>query len=142
MARTIRMPSAEDIDKAYTDSTGRVPARYGAAAARVTDFKESSGGGQKLYEQKMSDAAVLARRKTAIDNMPDNAWNKGVAEKGIKRIAEGMRLGAAKRRTNYEPIRGKLDGMALADKTADWETNVDNNVKAVIRAQKEAAGKS
>ncbi len=142
MARTIRMPSAEDMDTAYLDSRSRVPKRYGDASARVNDFKESSSGGQDLYVTKMSDTEVLARRQKGINEMPDNAWNEGVKNKGVKRIADGMKLGAPKRKANYEAVRQRLDGMTLADKTADWETNVDNNVKGVIRAQKEAVGKS
>ena len=141
MGKTIKMPSAEEIDKAYNESRTRVPERYKTGVARNTNQKEQSLAGQTLYVEQMSDAAVLKRREDKIRASPDSAWKDGALDKGSKRIGEGMRLGAAKRKANYEPIRGGLDGLVLADKTSDFKQNIINNVTAVVEAQKKAAGK-
>ncbi|GAG23624.1 unnamed protein product [marine sediment metagenome] len=138
---TITMPSADRVDKAYKDAIGRVASRYEEGIKGAKDVKEKMIAGQKNYEEKMSDAAVLARRKEKLEAMPETAWRDGALEKGKTRIGPGMQAGAPKRKANYEVIRQKLDGLTIADKTTDADTNIDNRLKPVVKAMQEAAGK-
>jgi len=140
MARVIDMPTADDIDKAYVASTSRVPARYKAGVEKNTNQKERSIAGQTLYEAKMADPEVLRRRKTKIEESPEGAWKDGAKGPGVDRIAKGMQRAAPKRKANYEKIRSALQGAELSEKVADADTNIDNNVKKVVRIMQEAAG--
>ncbi|GAG91756.1 unnamed protein product [marine sediment metagenome] len=141
MTRSVKMPSQSDMDKAYKGSIGKAGTKYKAKVLKTTGVIQAGIDAQPLYVAKMSDPSVLARRAENLAKVTDGDWQKAAAEKGAPRLGPGMTAGAAKRSANYEPIRTGLDGLPLADKTANWEENVDNNVKGVIRKQKELAGK-
>ncbi len=141
MVRTIKMPSSDVIDRNFKEGANRAPQKYQQGVSKVTDFKERAIAGQALYAQQMSNPNVLARRAEKLQEMPDNAWKDGALNKGAARIGPGMLAGADKRKANYEKIRTELDGLQLAEKTDDFRTNINNNVVAVVEAQKRAAGK-
>lgn len=138
---TIKMPSSEDIDKAYIDAIARVPDRYKKAVSRVTGFKEAAIAGQGNYVRKMSEPDVLARRAEKLAEMPEGEWKKAAEEKGARNIGPGMRDGAPKRKRNYEVIRNALNGLEIGERSTDWEVNVDTRLKNTIKAMKAAAGK-
>jgi len=138
---TIKMPSSEEIDKAYKDAITRVPGRYKDAVSKVTDFKEKAIAGQDNYEEQMAKASVLARRKEKLEAMEANEWREKAQTLGAARIGSGMTANAPKRKKNYEGIRAALDGLTIEDRTPNWEENIEGRLKPVVRAQKEAAGK-
>ena len=129
----MRIKSASDIDKAYKDAIGGVPAKYKSGVATVNDWQEKAVGGQGLYEEQMRNAAVLKRRETGLKAVTTEEWKKAATDKGAARIGAGMTAGAAKRQTNYEPYRAKIESMTLEARTADPEVNVDKRVKPVAR---------
>ena len=141
MANTIKMPSAEDIDKAYKEGAGRAPAKYKAKVLKTSGVIEASIAAQGLYEAKMSDPNVLARRAAKLANVTDEEWRKAASTVGAERIGKGMLAKSDKRKKNYESTRTALDGLSLPDKTTDWRANLANRAGAVIEAQKKAAGK-
>ena len=138
---TIKMPTSAEIAKAYEDAIPRVAARYKAKVGKVMNFKELAIKGQENYVTQMTKPDVLARREEALVEMPPDEWKKGAEDKGAVRIGPGMTAAAPKRTKNYEEIRSGLDGLAIADRTPDWEANVEGRLKPVVRRMKEIAGK-
>jgi len=138
---TIKMPTSAEIAKAYEDAIPRVAARYKAKVGKVMNFKELAIKGQENYVTQMTKPDVLARREEALVEMPPDEWKKGAEDKGAVRIGPGMTAAAPKRTKNYEEIRAGLDGVTIADRTPDWEANVEGRLKPVVRRMKEIAGK-
>lgn len=137
----IKMPSQSAIAKAYEDAIPRAGPRYKEKVGEVTNFKELAVAGQENYVTQMTNPDVLARRRTELEKMPPDEWKKGAQEKGAARIGTGMTAAKEKRTRNYEVIRSGLDGFVIPDRVIDWEANVDNRSKAVVRKMKEIAGK-
>jgi len=133
MPRVIRMPSAESIDKAYREAIPRVPAKYLERVKMVPNFKERAIEGEEAFKAAMEKVIAEERRKKGLELMAPDAWLKGVEKKGAKRIGDGMKIGAPKRKARYEPYRAALDGLELPDKTPDWEANIDNILKKVVK---------
>ena len=132
------MPSAEDIDKRYSDAIPRVAAAYRSGVEKTTGFKEASLAGKDNYNAVMAQVISEDRRSKGITAMPDAAWKDGVVKKGVARIAGGMDLGRAKRKSNYEPIRAALNGMELPDKGPDAVENARTIVPLVVGKMVEA----
>jgi len=137
----IKMPTSAAIAKAYEDAIPRVAARYKEKVGEVADFKEKTIAGHANYLIEMAKPEVLARQKEGVEEMPPGKWKDGARTKGAARIGPGMTEAKAERTKNYEPIRSGLDGFVIPDKTTDWETNIDNRSKAVVRKMKELAEK-
>ena len=144
MPRKIVMPSAEDIAKAWEDAIPRVPAKYLDRVEKTTGFKERAIAGEGTYAAVMSEVIREQRRAKGLERITDEDWKRGVREKGAKRIADGMKLGAAKRRARYEPFRAALHGLEIPDKTADKVENarliVPIVVEALVKKKKELLG--
>jgi len=138
MPRSIKMPSAEDIDKRYGDAIPRVAAAYKKGVEATTGFKEASLAGEANYNAVMASVISENRRTKGVAAMPDAAWKDGVVKKGVARIAGGMDMGRTKRRTNYEPIRAALNGMEIPDKGPDAVENARNIVPLVVGKMVEA----
>jgi len=124
----VRIKSATEIDKAYKDAIGNVPAKYKTGVQATTGWKEAAIAGQGLYEQQMSDRAVLARRQKGLESVADEDWKKNTIDKGAARIGAGMTAGADKRTKNYEPYRNEIAAITLPARTADPTQNVTNRV--------------
>ena len=139
---TIKMPTSAEIAKEYEDAIPRVAAKYKLKIAGVTDFKDKAIKGQTNYVTQMTKPDVLKRREDALNEMPPDTWKKGADEKGAVRIGPGMTAAKDKRTRNYESIRSGLDGLTIADRTPDWEANVEGRLKPVVRKMKEIAGKA
>jgi hypothetical protein len=124
----IKMPSAAEIADRYKKSIGSVPDAYKKGIESTTNWRDAAIGGQSLFEQKMQDPAVLARRKKGLEAVTDAEWKKAAAETGSTRIGAGMTAGADKRTKAYEPYRAALAAIDLPARTADPMQNVTNRV--------------
>jgi len=134
----VKMPSQSEIKAAYEGAIGRVPAAYKKGVMGTTDFVERAVAGQDLYEERMRDADVLARRKAKLAKLSNADWQKPAADVGAARIGEGMRANSDKQARNYEPIRAALEGVSLPPRTGDPMANIDNRVKPIVQAQVDA----
>lgn len=137
----MRMPSQAQIQQRYTQAIPVVSERYKNGITDTTDWKAKAIEGQGLYVQKMQDSSVLARREAGLQKITDAEWKNNALAKGVSRIGPGMQAGAAKQAAGYEPVRKELEGLTLAPRVADANTNIDNRVKAVVAASKRAVGK-
>lgn len=127
--------------KNYQASTGAVPAKYGAGIQRTTDWKEKSLSGQGLYEEQMRKPEVLARRNQGLEKVSNEQWKAKAQSLGVQRISAGMMEGAQRQADNYEPVAQALRNLTLPDRTSDPMQNIDNRVKAVVNAARQAVGK-
>ena len=127
--------------KNYQASTSAVPAKYGAGIQRTTDWKEKALSGQSLYAEQMSRPDVLARRNQGIEKVTNEQWKGKAMSLGVQRIASGMMEGSQRQADNYEPVAVALRNLSLPDRTSDPMQNIDNRVKAVVNAARQAVGK-
>jgi hypothetical protein len=127
--------------KNYQNSTGAVPAKYGAGIQRTTDWKEKAVEGQALYKEQMMKSEVLDRRVRGLEKVSNDQWRQKASTLGVQRIASGMMEGAQRQADNYEPVAQALRGLTLPARTADSNQNIDNRVKPVVAAAKAAVGK-
>jgi len=137
----VYVPDKATRMKNYQNSTGAVPAKYGAGIARTTDWKEKAINGQGLYEEQMRKPEVLSRRTAGLNKVSNESWKQKASSLGVQRIAAGMMEGAQRQADNYEPIAQELRSLTLADRTSDPMANIDNRVKPVVAAARRAAGK-
>jgi len=134
MPRTIKMPSADDIAKAWEEAIGRVPAKYLERVEKTTGFKDRAIAGEATYAAVMQRVISEGRRAKGLALISDEDWKRGIREKGAKRIADGMQLSKAKRKAKYEPFRQALDGLTIPDKGPDPIENARNIVPTVVEA--------
>jgi len=129
----VRIKSAAQIDAAYKASLGTVAPKYQAGIQATQGWKDSAIKGQALYEQRMQDQKVLARREKGLQQVSDEQWRAKAANVGASRIAQGMQASTDKRTRNYEPYRAAIEGISLPDRTGDAEQNVINRVVPIAR---------
>jgi len=134
MAKVIRMPSADEIDRSYREAITKVPEKYKRRVQQTTGWKEAAIAGEKAYREKMEAVLAEERRAKGLDKVTEDEWKKAAVEKGARVIARNMEYAAPKRKAKYEPFRSALDGLELPDKTADPMANIDNRLKPVVRA--------
>lgn len=137
----VYVPPKEQRKKAYQDSIGAVPSAYKTGVEATQGWKESAIAGQSLYEQRMQDQSVLARRAKGLERTSDAEWKAKASQLGSQRIAAGMQAGAQKQADNYEPIAEALRGVSLTPRTADAMQNIDNRVKPIVQAAINASNK-
>jgi hypothetical protein len=137
----VYVPDKATRMKNYQNSTGAVPAKYGAGIARTTDWKEKALNGQGLYEEQMRKSDVLARRNAGLEKVSNEQWKQKAQTLGVQRIASGMMEGAQRQADNYEPVAQALRALSLPERTSDAMANIDNRVKPVVQAAKSAVGK-
>ena len=101
----VKMPSKQQIEANYRNSVGVVAERYKTGVMNTNDQKQKSLEGQALYEQRMMDQNVLARRRKGIEAVADGKWKDNTIAKGVARISAGMLAGAADQANGYEKTR-------------------------------------
>lgn len=129
----VKIKSSTEIDRKYREAIPRVAGAYKEGVQRTTDWQEKAIAGQKLFEEKMSDPAILARRGRAIADVSNEEWKNKASKLGAERIGRGMAENADKRARNYEPYRTAIEGASLPDRTADPMANIDNRVKGMVK---------
>ena len=137
----VKMPSKAQIEQAYRSAIPVVSGRYKTGIEGTSNWKQAAIDGQTLYVQKMQDQSVRARREKGLNAVSDADWKNNALNKGVSRIGPGMEASAAKQANGYEPVRLAMEGLTLAPRVADANTNIDNRVKPVVAAAKAAVGK-
>lgn len=135
---TISVKPLSVIKTNYEGAATEAQRRYGEASKNVV-WKEPSKKGQANYVAKMMDETVLARREKGIDGVSDEDVRKAMLEKGAPVLASRMKNASQKQIDGYAVIREALDGLTVPDRTGDWEANIDNIQKKVVKAMVDAA---
>jgi len=136
----VKVKPLATIEKNYKGAASTAAARYKEAIPRVT-WQAESIEGQDLYEERMMDPAVLARRATEIAKVSDTEFRKALLEKGAPVIASRMSAAAPKMAAGYAPIRSALEGLTLPARVADPMANIDARLKPVVQTMIDAAEK-
>jgi hypothetical protein len=130
----VKVKSASVIAQNYERSIAGVGPSYQQGVNNAQGWQQASIEGQSLYEARMREADVLARRAKGIAKVSDAEWKANALNKGAARIGPGMQAGAAKRTQNFEPYRQALESVTLPARTADGVTNVQNRVIPIVQA--------
>lgn len=130
----VKVKSAAQIAEAYNRSIAGVGPSYQAGINAAQGWQQGALDAQSLYEEKMRQADVLARRAKGIGRVSDAEWKANALAKGAARIGPGMQAGANKRTQNFEPYRQALESVSLPARTADGVTNVQNRVIPIVQA--------
>ena len=138
----VNVPSKEQRKAKYLGSIGSVPGAYKAGIEATQGWKDAALAGQGLYEQRMTDPQVLARRRNALAKTNEQDWKSAASQVGSQRIASGMQAGAQKQADNYEPIAEALRSVNLPARTGDAMSNIDNRVKPIVQAAMNASPKN
>lgn len=115
----------------YTNSADNAAVSYRASIDGIV-WKDPAIQGQTLYEQKMADPNVLARRRKKIEKVSDEEFKQSLRDKGANRISAGMKAGANKWEKNWAPYKSALEEVSLPAKTADPVANVQNRVIPIV----------
>ena len=130
----VKMPSQDEIKRAYTNSIPGVSGKYAEQVRKTTGVIEAAKAAEGLYAQKMQEAIANRSREKGLEKVTDEDWRKAALEKGAARIGPGMAAAVDKQAKGYEPYRTALASLELPDRTADPMTNVQNRVGGVVRA--------
>lgn len=128
----VKIKPLEEISKRYDEAASFVPARYKRAVEKVSDWKTPALEGQELYDTKMSSDEVRARRGKAIEKMSNEDWKKPAVELGSRRIGTGMKAKVDKHKKKFAPFHSALSALELPKRSASWEENIENRLKAVV----------
>jgi len=136
----VKVKPLAQIEKNYRDASGTAASRYKDSIPGIT-WQAEAVAGQELYEERMSDPSVLARRETGIAKVSDAEFKKALTEKGAAVIGARMRAAAPKMASGYAPIRSALEGLTLPARVADPMANIDARLKPVVQTMIDAAEK-
>ncbi len=129
----VKTKSLEATRRKWEASHGRVAQAYAEGVAGVSGFKEAALRGQRLYEERMQDANVLARRAKGLERISDEDWKRAAREKGASRIAPGMAAAKEKYAKGMGRVLSALNEVNLPDRTADPVANVQNRVIPIVK---------
>jgi len=139
------MPKTIDDAVAHLDQAiARIPERYekGINRANWAD-PAASDTAEALWWAGLEAARAARRRIAGIQRVGNQTWRRLAVEKGGPVIGTRLRDALGKYRANFAPV---MDAMlrvlpTLKPKTPDPMANVDNRVKPVVRAAREASPK-
>jgi len=137
----VKVKDKQTCEANYRVAISSVPAKYKAGVQRTSGVIQAAKDGQALYVARMQDQSVLDRRLKGLEKVTDQDWQIGAINKGSNRIGPGMEAGAAKQSANWDPCRQALTALNLPARVADSNANIDNRVKPVVAAMKQAVGK-
>lgn len=129
----VKVKSAAQIAEAYNRAISAVGPAYQAGIQAANEWQGNSIAGQNLYEEKMRQQEVLARRATGIAKVSNEEWKSKSLQKGGARIGPGMEASKDKRTRNFEPYRQALESVQLPPRTADPMANVQNRVMPIVQ---------
>jgi len=130
------MVKVKSIDKAkrnYKGAASTAAARYKESIADV-DWKGPALEAQALYEEQMSNPAVLARRASGIEKVSNTDMQNAMREKGAPVIGSRMAAADGKWGTGWSPYKAALEAVDLPQKTGDPMTNIDQRLKPIVAA--------
>lgn len=136
----VKVKSLAVIEANYKGAASTAASRYKASIPGIV-WQADAIAGQDLYEAKMMDPEVLARRSTQIAKVSDSDFRSALTTKGAPVIASRMAAAAGKMASGYAPIRSALESLTLPPRVADPMANIDSRLKPVVAVMIEASEK-
>jgi hypothetical protein len=131
----VKTASITDAKQSFIEGAAVAPARY-KRKVQVADWQTpaASAEAQALYQAKMTDPTVLARRQKKIAKVSNASWQNAAANNGAAIIGQRMSAASDKWATGEGPFLSALASLTLPAKVADPMSNVTNRVGAVVQA--------
>lgn len=117
----------------YEDSTALVAKRF-EQGVKEADWKDPAIAGQSLYEERMQDPSILARRESGIQKVSNDTWRSVTIAKGKGVIAQRMKLASGKWQSAWAPYGETLSGIELPPREASGTANVMNRLIPIVEA--------
>jgi len=130
------MVKVKSIDKAkrnYKGAASTAAARYKESIADI-DWKGPALEAQALYEEQMSNPAVLARRATGIEKTTNEQMKAAMLAKGAPVIGSRMAAADGEWGSGWSPYKSALEAVDLPTRVGDPMTNIDQRLKPIVAA--------
>jgi len=129
----VKIKPLDVISKNYEEASRFIPRRYKDAIPRI-EWREPALAGQDLYAEKMKLDEVLERRKLSIEKRDDAFFRRRLETKGVPVIGARVRAAVPDHKAGFAPYHSMLAALVIPPREVDPEVNIDNRVKAVVRA--------
>ena len=130
----VKTKGIEATRRNYEAAIGLVPARYKAGVEGNTDQNEKAQAAEALYAAKVQEAIASKARVRGLQKSSTAAWKAAAINKGAARIATGMTEGLPKFASGMGEVLTTIEGVSIAERTADPMANVDGRVKPIVKA--------
>ncbi len=118
----------------WTGAIGGVPAKYKAGVMAATDTIEKAIAAEELYAAKTQEAIANKSRVKGLQKTSTAEWKQRASDIGSARIASGMTAATDKMQRGMTDVLAVIEGVQIAERTADPIANVDGRVKPLVRA--------
>ena len=130
----VRTKGIEATTSNYQAAIGAVPAKYKAGVQAATNTIENAIAAEPLYAAKVQEAVANKTRVKGLQKTSTAEWKSRASELGAARIGPGMNAALPKFRRGISDVLTTIEGVTIAERTADPEANVDGRVKPIVRA--------
>lgn len=105
--------------------------------------RATSKEAQDLYVAKMKDPKILEKRLNKLKRLSEADLNKAAEAAGANAYNSGISAKGDKWEPGFKPIADAFDSTlkTLKPRTADYNQNIDNRVKPIVKAAIEASQK-
>lgn len=119
----------------YEGSASEATRRWKAAIPKAS-WKEAAVSSEavELHRTRTMEALDAGRRERGLEGWNDAKWRSRTVTKGGPSIERAMKASGDKWKEGFDPYAQELRNVDLPPKTADWESNIDNRAKPIVRA--------
>lgn len=104
-------------------------------------WADATADGEKNWKLGVQEAASKGRFAKGVKRAGDEAWLKGVEEKGASRFAQGVALSEDKYEAGIAPYLAKLSTLDLPPRGKKGDPNNINRVSVVTKAMHDLKNK-
>lgn len=128
----VKVKSLEAITKKWaTETPNRAPYYEEGIKDPSKDWKTAAVDGQGAYEAAMRDPQVLKLRKTKIEAVGSEKWQRKSIAVGPSRYREGVPAAEADYNAGFAPFHSVLSAVTLPEKGARGDPKNYARVKAI-----------
>lgn len=130
----VETKSLEVTTKNYQAGISVAPQRYKDGVQKATNQNENAIAAQPLYEARIAESIANKSRVKGLQGSSTAEWKKQSVEKGAQRIGPGMQAALPKYTQKMGENLAVIQGVTIAERTADPMMNIDNRVKPIAQA--------
>jgi len=130
----VRTKGLEATMQNYQAGIGVAPARYKQGVQAAQNTIENAIAAEPLYAAKVQEAIANKSRVKGLQKTSTAEWKQRASDLGAARIGPGMNAALPKMRRGISEVLSTIEGVTIAERTSDPESNVDGRVKPIVRA--------
>ncbi len=134
MVILVETKSLDATVKNYQAGISVAPQRYKDGVNKATNTIEKAIAAQDLYEARIAESIANNSRVKGLQKTSTAEWKKQAIEKGAQRIGPGMQAALPKYQKGMGETLSVIQGVTIAERTADPMANIDNRVKPIAQA--------